>query len=528
MPTNRSHGGAALQPINLVTPAFNGLNTENEASILGPEWATTLNNAIFDEAGRIAARKGWASQTSTPATGTVKRLFEYIRSDTTEAVISITSTDILLGTSAPASIKNAGVTVANSGNIMGQNFNNKFIFFNNGIVVYDPTASVTADALVVNSGTAPTGLVGMCAYGRVWGVDTDGVTLKWSALLDETRWDVADGAGYVDMSQVWPQGQDRVKALAEFNGDIIVFGERNIVFFTDGAGSAFGPVPDDMYVADALQGMGAVTQFGVTHVEGDLWCLTQHGIVALRRLVAERSNPQVKISETVNSALLLSVGAETADDLTLLFHPEEQFALLTLPTSGLQYYFDSEGVAQTGKARTTTWTSPLQTIMTSRDGYLYGAFSTIAGEVLLHTGNSDDGSSYAFDYESGWLDFGVEATQYYKFMKKIGSVVFVESTTTIEYTLAYDFSTNERSFQANATGGVKSEWNIAEFSGYRIPAEGASSGPAEFGGGIDLRVIPVPAAGGGQFVRVGITVNTENARFAVQQLTLFARIGRIA
>ena len=90
MPTNRAHGGAALIPINLTAPALRGLNTEAGASLLTPEWATVLTNAVFDSAGRAAVRNGWASKTSTPAAGIIMRVHEYVQADGTVKTISST------------------------------------------------------------------------------------------------------------------------------------------------------------------------------------------------------------------------------------------------------------------------------------------------------------------------------------------------------------------------------------------------------------------------------------------------------
>ena len=77
MPTERAHGGSAIIPINLTAPALRGLNTEADASLLTPDWATVLNNAVFDSAGRAAIRKGWVSQVATPVAGVIMRVHEY-------------------------------------------------------------------------------------------------------------------------------------------------------------------------------------------------------------------------------------------------------------------------------------------------------------------------------------------------------------------------------------------------------------------------------------------------------------------
>ena len=47
-----------LKSINLVAPAFQGINTEDAPLAQDPSFAETADNAVIDKRGRIAARKG--------------------------------------------------------------------------------------------------------------------------------------------------------------------------------------------------------------------------------------------------------------------------------------------------------------------------------------------------------------------------------------------------------------------------------------------------------------------------------------
>jgi len=125
MPTQRQHGGAPLVPINIVAPGVSGLNSIAEATILGQEWATILNNAIFDGSGRVAVRKGWATGTTAPVAGTVQRIFEFTKADNSSETIFSTDTDIFTGTGVPTSIE--GTLAIAEGNIKFVNFNDKCI-----------------------------------------------------------------------------------------------------------------------------------------------------------------------------------------------------------------------------------------------------------------------------------------------------------------------------------------------------------------------------------------------------------------
>ena len=125
MPDPTVTGGAVLQPINLTSPAFLGLNTDSGAQILEPEWATIANNAVFDANNRLAARKGWELQTTSAVSGTLMRIHEYVQADGTVEVISSTDSDIFSGVATPSSIEGSlGIT---EGNIKFVNFNDKCI-----------------------------------------------------------------------------------------------------------------------------------------------------------------------------------------------------------------------------------------------------------------------------------------------------------------------------------------------------------------------------------------------------------------
>ena len=531
MPTPRHHGGAALQPINLVSPAFKGLNTENESSLLGPEWATTLNNAIFDSAGRIAARKGWDNQTSTPAGVDFEQVFEYYTADGTSEMLFLGGGSLYKNTASPAAVSGSGTITDGRDSIV--NFADKAIVFDTaGLSVYDGT---TFDAVTIATGTAPSGNIGLSAYGRLWGVDTDGKTIRYSALLDETKWDVADGGGTIDMSLVWPNGQDRVVALAAFNGDIVVFGTDNICFWTDGDTTALGLEPSDLYVADTVSGVGAVSRHAMAAVEGDVWFLSENGVVSIGRLLIQKANPIQNLSTNNQGFVneLLRQSRSAVDRVEMLYSPRENMVLLNFPGPGRQLYFNTLGRLEDQTARTTSWTSTLQCAAYSLDDQnIYGVLSDVIGEAFLYSGYADNATSYDFAYESGWLDFGMEVSQFLKMLKRFQSVVLVETGSTITFSWEYDFGSSTYTAQANTVGNNGTEFSVGEFgtNGSRDPADldlTPGTDVSEYGGGLRLQVIPVPGTGTGQFIKVGVSYDTANANFALQQLTLFAKIGRI-
>ena len=55
-----------LASINLVAPAFKGINTEDSPLAQDPSFAEIADNAVIDQRGRIAARKGLSVITTRP------------------------------------------------------------------------------------------------------------------------------------------------------------------------------------------------------------------------------------------------------------------------------------------------------------------------------------------------------------------------------------------------------------------------------------------------------------------------------
>ena len=521
---------AQLIPLNFAAPGFKGLNTEMAGNILPPEWATKLENAVFDETGRPAARNGWLSITSTPVTGTIQRIHEYVTSTGTSEIIFSTADNIYDGVSAPASVKGA-LTISN-GNIKFVNFNNKVIAFgigtSNNPAVYSGS---TFASIVVNSGTAPTGRIGTAAFGRIWVTDSNGSTIRYSALLDETNWGTAEGGGTIDMHNIWPAGQDEIVAITEFQGDLVVFGKNQTVIMTDGRGQALGISPDALYVSDTIPGVGAVSQFAITKAAGDLWVLTRFGVISLGRELQQKSTPFQNISKNVQSGVTGAYQGEPVKDaITMLFSPTHSMVVVIFPVTEVAFTFDTRAPLEDGSFRSTSWVVPLQTaaylINTSA---IYGSIKTTAGELHSYTGKSDSGTDFIFDYESGWLDLGQEMNVHLKFVKRMTSFVFVTQNVQVRHRVLYDFASNAYALNKIAQGSIVGEYNawnaVVEGS---VQAEYGTGADFEYGGGVTLRTMDAPLGGGGQYIKVGLRLNTEAGDFVLQQINLYARVGRLA
>ena len=522
-----------LLPISLVAPAFKGLNLENSGGILGPEWATSLDNFVFDASGRPTARKGWTVVHNSASTNVIKRVFEYRNAAGTAYTIFATDSELFEDTN-----DRTGTLTISDGNIKFGNFNDKVIAFGigtGGIPAVKTGTGNFAD-ITVNSGTAPTSGIGTCAFGRVWGVDTDGKTVRYSALLDETRWDAADGGGSIDFSKVWPSGQDSVVAIEEFGGDLIIFGTRDTVVVSDGAASELGIDPTTIYVSDTLPGVGAVSQFAICRASGDLWVLTRSGIVSLQRELVQRSTPINNLSRNVQSQVVSLLNSESDfDDITLVYNPRESFVVAIFPTSDLHLCFDTRQPMEDGSFRASTWSGDLQTAhyMVSQDK-MYGSLTGTVGDVVQYQNFSDNGTSYSVDYESSWMDLGQELNNFIKLIKRMTSFVYITESVSVVHKVAYDFGLSDQNLTKSATGSGTAQWGLAEWGSngvYNVDDTTLVAGTdySQWSGAqTSLKTLDAPLGGSGQYIQVGLRLDTNAGEFSLQQLNVFAKVGRLA
>jgi len=518
MPTERQHGGAALAHIPMNVPGFMGLNTQQSSGLLGPEWATVMTNAVIDDNGRVAARKGYNNLTTTPISGQFLQIGEYVKSDgTTELVAVGGSTPALYRSLDGGSTWTAVTGTASPSSLEASihNFNNQaWVFQKSEAPAYYTGTSFTT----VADANAPQTDIALAAFGRLWAADADGHSVSYSALLDGTNWTTL-GAGFFDMWNVWP-GNDQITAIAQYNGALVVFGKRCIVMWSDGAGSQLGIDPLTMYVVDVISGTGCINHNSIQHIDGDLWFLSENGLQSLGRVIQEKSNPLNNLSKNVQDYLRSSVDAASLARLRSVYSPRDRVYLLSLPSgtvpeTGRCFAFDTRGKLEDGAARCTgTWTLVPTACVSRRSGSLIVQLAHANARVGTYSGQLDDSASYPFEYNSGWLDLTKEG--YLLFPKKYTGLFFTDNSINIAFSWAFDFSltttTVTKSFTGAAGGG---EWGSGEW------------GLSEFGGGVNLREGGVYGSKSGEYIKLGISAIINNTILSVQQLDLFCKVGRL-
>ena len=511
--------GAQLVPISLVTPGFNGLNKQNEATILGVTWATEANNCAFDGSGRLCARNGWATQTSSPISGTptITGIFEQIKLDgTTQIILSASNHKLYLGVSTPTDITGTATVTADDWQFV--NYNGKVYGVQQGMtpIVYDGSTSFAN--LTAATGTLPTGNCALAFSGRLWISDSNKQSIKYSALLDATKWATADGAGSFDFTSVWPNGSDEIVALATFNKALVVFGKNSIILLTDGNASAKGIDPNTMYVYDMVNSVGCIARDSVSEVEGtDLLFLSKVGVQSLQKLVITKSNPLFNISGNNRDYMVSIITNETSIRIKGKYSPYNSMYVLSCPGSGLAFYFNTKNKLDDGTYPMTTWDTMIPYAMcAAQNGTFYISLAAVGGQVGAYTGYLDNGAVINMSYASGWIDLGQDVAQYLKILKTLTATVFTTAAINISLKWDIDFSGNFKSVSVATGDSTSSEWGIMEW------------GTDEWSGGLALTKVGISTTGTGQYFRVGISAAINNSQFAMQQMNMFTKIGRLA
>ena len=315
-----------LTSINLVAPAFKGVNTEDSPIAQDPSFADVADNAVIDKRGRIAARKGVAVVTTNKtALGTdyVHKIHYFYDDAGNEVVFTAGNNKIMTGTTTLTDVTPGSYTIsANNWKIV--NFNDKAYFFQRG---YDPLVYDNATGLrtfTVANGTSTAATLkcheAIGAYGRMWIVDnaTDTQTIYWSDLLDGS--DFTNGSsGSIDVSKAWPDGYDEVRALAAHNDLLVIFGKHSILVY-QGASS-----PANMVLADTIAGVGCICRNSVQHIGTDVLFMSNSGLRSLGRTIQEKSLPLSDLSLNIKTELIEVLQARS-EPTASVYSPENSFS----------------------------------------------------------------------------------------------------------------------------------------------------------------------------------------------------------
>lgn len=514
-----------LVPLPIAAPGSLGLNLQQANQVLPPQWCIEAQNAVIDYAGRLAARLGVSNGTSSPASGQIRSVFEYRTPAGGSLPIVAFDGGISSSVSSPSGSSLVGtISSVASGRWYFQNFNGKCIGFQAGqkpIVMQNQSG--TFSNIVESSGTAPQGGIGCCAFGRVWAMDADGQTLKWCALLDETNWGTGD-SGSINLSKVWPLGVDTVGAIAAFNGSLVVFGQRQILFYGSSSPSAIGLDVTTIQLVDTLEGTGCISQWTVAPVgETDLIFCSPIGIQSLQRLIIQKSRPTTLLSKYVRDTMIGQLQGETAANVSGFYSPTQGFYALCLPVAGYVWVADQRHIFTDPDgdtvSRMTRWkfSAYTGTEFYNRTVYITPPWANSAGSLGIYnsTGGGDNGGAFQWILQLPWTDFGQEVSPRLKAFKAISCLLAVPTQSTVTFQWFIDFNPNGISSTVTTQGDAGGQWGVAQW------------GTDQWSGGALVQLVNRPLSGAGQYFSIQISTN-QGGNFAVQQINMLAKILRVA
>ena len=499
-----------LQSINLVAPAFKGVNTEDSPIAQDPSFADVADNAVIDKRGRIAARKGVEVITTDKTelgTDYIHKIHYFYDDAGNEEVLTAGNNKIMTGTTTLTDVTPASYTItANNWKIV--NFNDKAYFFQRG---YDPLVYDNATGLrtfTVANGTATDATLkcheALAAYGRLWVVDnaTDTQTIYWSDLLIGTDF-TGGSSGSIDVSKAWPDGYDEVRALAAHNNALIIFGKHSILVY-EGASS-----PASMALADTVAGVGCICRNSVQHIGTDVLFMSNSGLRSLGRTIQEKSLPLSDLSLNVKTEIVSLIENRTLPTASV-YSPENSFYLIVFPDQQTVYCFDLKGRLENGAYRVTRWTSvPHKSFELKTDGTLYIGTSDGIG---TYSGYSDNTTSYRFRYYSPGLTFGDPSKT--KLLKKLRPTIVGASGTTVFMKWAYDFATDFNTYEFSVGNQTPAYYGVDEF------------GIGEFTGGELTTRNPVNTTGNGSIITIGLEADINGSFLSLQEINVLALIGK--
>jgi len=503
-----------LQSINLVAPAFKGINTEDSPLSQDPSFADVADNAVIDKRGRIASRKGYNVITTTKTElGTAKiRAIKEFRDDAGNSkIFSVGNNKILSGTTTLADETPGSYTITQD-NWKMVNFNDKIYFFQRSYepLVYDNAGGSVVKLSTVSGAAGVTSAIYgnevLAAYGRLWVADfgANKSTVYWSDLLIGHDWS-GGTSGSIDISKVWPDGHDEIVALAAHNGLLIIFGKHSIVVY-QGA-----EAPATMSLADTVAGVGCVDRDTVQYTGTDVLFLSQTGLKSFGRTIQEKSMPITSLSNNITKDIIDLTQNEISFFRTV-YSPENGFYLLTFVNQDTTYCFDVRGTVEGGAYRVTRWPGTGFTAYTRlEDGTLYIGNGNGISE---YTGYRDNGEPYRFKYYSPGLTFGDPSRL--KILKKLRPTIVGANSAIMFLKWAYDFGTFFQTSEFTVGNQVTGYFNESEFNS-----------TAEFTGGDLTSRRGINTTGGGGVITIGLEADIDGSGLSLQEINVLALMGKV-
>jgi hypothetical protein len=268
-----------------------------------------------------------------------------------------------------------------------------------------------------------------------------------------------------------------------------------------------------MYVSTVVENVGLVARDAITLVgELDVVFWSSNGIRSLNRTVQEQASPVNELSPSNRDYLASTLATGTLSKIRMAYSPTEGFILVTHPDVSKTFCFDVRGRLEDGGMRVTEWTlAPRAWCATITDTLLLG---TSDGYIGQYTGYSDNGVSFQYEYESGWIRVAGEDGRKQS-LKALRAYLYSVGSITVTFKWWVDFKPAFQSLQRDLVG-LGDEWGIDEWS------------LMQWGAGQVFHERRIPLSRECEYVKLAVVAQIAGAQFAIQPLTLYTKPTRLA
>ena len=510
---------ANLVNLTIQAPGFFGLNKQGSGEVLPPGWATKALNLVIDDVGRLAKRKGTKEQGSAVIGGspTIGRTHVYVDNLGNSLTIVAAGNAIYKLVSGTWTDISGTITTPTADYWTFQNFNGKCVGWQEGHdpIVLSAVGGTFADIVSGGATAAPQGRHALAAFGRIWVIDED--TLHFCDVLDETNWDTGT-AGTLTLTRTWPGGTDEPIALAEFNGNLVIFGARSIVIYggTEDPASAFSAFTR----TESIDGVGCLHRNTVQNIGRDLIWMSAKGIRTLGRVIQEKSMPVTDAAPHVRDYLLAQADLINVDTVQSAYVPSKGLYVICFPLTTLA--FDLRMPLENATLRVTEWGQGTFSAPTN-DGNGDLLMST-GSNLVKYEGELDNvlsdgtgGDNIPIDFEGVWNDFGEEVGPMNKSLKKLKLYVFGGAGETVSFKWTVDYRSSFTAINIDIpVGQTIARWGVAKYS------------VDHYSGTFSFNELAGNASRTGRVVKVGLSGTLGSQPFAMHRIDMFAKIGKLS
>ena len=216
------------------------------------------------------------------------------------------------------------------------------------------------------------------------------------------------------------------------------------------------------------------------------------------------------LSKNIRDDIVQILDAETASKIKSVYSEHDAFYLLTFPTYGKVYCFDTRSVLEDGSARATIWNNI--NFIFKRHPVCKIHMTHVSG-LAQYSGYQDNNSAYRMIYFTNYFDLGNPSQT--KILKRLAFSLVGATGQNFIVKSGFDYSDLYNNSPLNISQGTVSEYNNSE---YNI---------AEYSGGTLVETVRVPGVGSGSVIQLGFEADLNGGALSIQKIDIYVKQGRV-